>query len=62
MTGIQGSVLDEADIRSQVRILEDELKRHKVSGFFINVSFFSLFIYLTHGLSTAPAERGTSAL
>lgn len=31
MTGVQGGVLDETDIRSQVRILEDELKRHKVS-------------------------------
>ena len=31
MTGVQGRVLDETDIRSQVRILEDELKRHKVS-------------------------------
>jgi len=29
--GVQGGVLDETDIRSQVRILEDELKRHKVS-------------------------------
>jgi hypothetical protein len=31
MTGVQGGVLDETDIRSHVRILEDELKRHKVS-------------------------------
>ena len=30
MTGVQGGVLDETDIRSQVRILEDELKRQKV--------------------------------
>jgi hypothetical protein len=40
MTGVQGGVLDETDIRSQVRILEDELKRHKVSVTCIFVSAF----------------------
>ena len=39
MTGAQGGVLDETDIRSQVRILEDELKRHKVS-----VSYKHIFL------------------
>jgi hypothetical protein len=41
MTGVQGGVLDETDIRSQVRILEDELKRHKVRAFLINHTFLS---------------------
>jgi hypothetical protein len=32
LNGLQGGVLDETDIRSQVRILEDELRRHKVTS------------------------------
>ena len=43
MIGVQGGVLDETDIRSQVRILEDELKRHKVSLLISIHMFLSAF-------------------
>jgi hypothetical protein len=62
MTGVQGGgVLDETDIRSQVRILEDELKRHKVGVSYKTYFSFRLLISDT-AVSTAPTERGTSAL
>jgi hypothetical protein len=56
MAGVQG-VLDEADSQSQVRILEDESKRYKVSS----VLFWDLSADLTC-CCAAPTERGASAL
>lgn len=58
MTGVQGGVLDETDIRSHVRILEDELKRHKVNYIFLSARL----LISDAAVSTAPTERGTSAL
>jgi hypothetical protein len=62
MTGVQGGVLDETDIRSQVRILEDELKRHKVSVSYKSYIYSFLPSISDTAVSTAPTERGTSAL
>ena len=52
MTGVQCGVLDETDIRSQVRILEDELKRHKVS-----VSYKHTYIPFCVRYLTLPCQQ-----